>query len=82
MLSAYYSLTSLSLQDRTLVFVKNISVLSTCVKVAKVLVMNKHQESVTDTKILKAEDSLSTRIKAIGSYFFKLCGELGKTISK
>lgn len=51
-------------------------------KVVKVLAVNKHQESFTDTKTLKAEDSLPTRIKAIGSYFYRLCGELGKAIPK
>lgn len=63
-------------------FVMSISVLSTLAKVAKVSLVNKHQESVTDTKPLKAKDYLSTRIQTIGSYFYRLCGKLEKTISK
>lgn len=57
-------------------FVMNISVLSTLVKVTKVLVMNKYQESLTNTKPVKAKDDLSTRIKATNSCFYRFHSKL------
>lgn len=59
-------------------FVTNISISRTLAKVPKVLVLNKHQESITDTKLLKAKDYLSAGIKAVGSYFYRLCSKLEK----
>lgn len=47
-------------------------------EVTNVLMVSKHQESVIDTKPLKAKDYLSNRMKAIGSYFYRFPDSVSK----
>ena len=56
----------------------NISKLSTLAKITQVSGVSKCQEAVTDTQLPTAKYYLCTRIKAIRSYFHRLCDGLEK----